>query len=166
MNPVIEELILKKRKEVYKTLSLHREVRPSVFFIIEKDGLATEVVIRGAETFFESNLGKHMLKDFIALKWMDYQSKGSYTLLATVVISDSWLSIKKGSNIDDLGAIVPPSQDPNRKEAIVFAVQTPTEKMAIYYPYEKKGKNIVFGEPFRDFQEIGGRLFDLFPHQS
>lgn len=173
MNPVIEQLILKKRKEIHKLLQAGKDVRPDVYFIVRHKDIESEIIIPNTEKYFGGPEMKELLPGFIRDKWAQYKAKSSsMKLVAVVLVTDSYVSVKKREGeMSDAEAFekhryITPSKDPNAIEVICFWVHGETERKNYFYPYEKRGRNIVF-VPNAELQEAEtsrfGRWANLYP---
>jgi hypothetical protein len=147
----------------------NKEIVPEAHLVFCKEKTTKFFRIPRAEVFFQSPAGKdkfrYFMKDLIEqvrngkLRGMqlDYGE-----LVAIVIISDVYW-VRREKEEHDEKKDIPPSQDPNRIEAIMFNCQQEGLTFMQNYPYERKEEGIIFDEP--DYLEGGtgeGRFADLF----
>lgn len=173
MNSVIESLILKKRREVYKVLLAKKEVRPEAYFIVDIEGGFSEIMIPGAEKYLTSPNMKDLFPGFIAVKWKQYCLKNpSMKLISVVFLSDMNYKLRRleeglsEKEMYDKYAHISVVEDPTSIDLIGFMVHSEFERMFFGYPYKRIGNRIQFIETgFPEATEMAefGRFANLFP---
>lgn len=172
MDAAIERLILLKRKECYNLLVKKKEIKPAAWFILNGPNGLYDIMIRGTEEFFESSEGKRKLQAYFKLKWEQYKIRLTDELYAVVVMSDMWYVQAARTAAEQLAEFIEankdviPSEHPERKQCIGFAIHSANERNFTLFEYEKSGKTIQWGHVVEEADmDLFGNMGDLFPHQ-
>jgi hypothetical protein len=176
---VTKEVITKHMQdmidEIYpvaeRTVKAGEELPPLLFlFFHTKEGIEPRHV-PGAEIFFRNNNMKDKLPGFIRFVRDELRSADApeevrgdemvgIMLISDIYRADEKMVDGKKPNIEDL---TPPSQRPDRTEALMFSCHIKGHAFMKIYPYTR-GEQIVFGEPETiDSGEREGRFANLFP---
>lgn len=158
----VMQIIKNRKKAIYKDLNSKKKIRPEGYFIIQTDDKYSDVRIPGIESYFTSDWLKDQLVSFVASKWAMYSAKMPMTLIAVVLIVDSWWIDSE----DDPGYESNPtglSTHPKSKEAIAFSIYENTNQYTIYFPYVKQRKHVIFLDERRGGIGEGSRFHNLFP---
>jgi len=170
MIPEIEQLILKRRKIIYKDLQKGKRIKPEAYFIIRTDTGVSEIMIPRAEEYITTPRMKDMFSDFVDQKWREYNGKTPMELVGVVLMSDiSYLHMKPlaGETFEEAIARSGPSpcDNPNSIDAINFVVSMRDVSKIYCYPYYRKKKQVTFAP--LDEGMLGsyatGRLINIFP---
>lgn len=163
MEKEIMDLVNKRRKELGLLIRKKKMPMAEGYFIVREAGRLSEIRVPGVEEYFTDPSGnlKAALPGYLREKWKLYSGKNkSMKLEVVMVISDAWFALDDGSNL-------PPSQHPKRMEALSFFIHYESEKCQVTFPYERKGKHIVFLEPMVDLKVVDDpstRFNNLFPN--
>ena len=168
----MQDIIDKIYPVAERTVKAGEEIPPTLFLLFEtKDQMIETRNVPGAELFFCSNEMKDELAPFIKFIRDHLRSEEAPEevrgdeMVGIMLISDIYRAEEKmvdgkKPNIEDL---TPPSQRPDRTEALMFSCHIKGHTFMKIYPYTR-GEQIVFGEPETiDSGESEGRFANLFP---
>jgi hypothetical protein len=172
MDPEIERLVYQMRKEVYRDLEKGKEIMPRGWFFVNGKLGAVEIAIPFVERFFDSPQTKDLLSSYVAKKWAEYKWKGSYSLLAVVIMSDQWVTMRstEGMSDEEVNEMIersgPPRNDKNKMEFITFMVFMVDVKKAYLFRYIREKGRIRWAEEMEDIELADfGRFKDMYPKQ-
>lgn len=166
---ILEDLVTKKKSAVL----LGIEDEPTIHLIIEGQTEHVEAVkLPGAEHFFTNDSMKNLLPEYVesmylgAEDWYKTHVSRKISLLAVVMTSEAWMSSYGEADCPNgelpLGA-KRPSEDPNRKEAIIISVSKESYSLMRTIHIERKPEGIEFGEDTGFVETGGGKLASLYP---
>lgn len=151
-----------------------KELSPELYicFVDENDELHP-MRTPGIEIFFRSNTTKDLLPGFIEKIFQALQDEASPVPdmmrkpVALVLISDIYKATSEIAGRTPEQAMreeLPPSQRPDRTEALMFVCYFKEESLMRVYPYTREERGIVFAEMEEMAAAEGaGRFAKLFP---
>lgn len=175
MEDQLEDFIKKRKRELSKKLYKNKPIDMAGFFLIKTPMGLHEIIIPGVKAFQEN---KQALRPYIKEKWKAYHQKGGYDLIAFVLESHVFMSMKAApENISESERAAwgrkqaeeltyMPSDDPKAITGIGFWIYFQNTVVGYVYPYAWKGKHVVFQKAMDNFEleDFGNFGTTMFPH--
>ncbi len=140
-------------KESKKMLLKMGEIPPTMYFLVD-DSKEKCFRVFFFPTEFRDNIDKIVFASATKAFITHINSIGPYKILSTVFTSEAWSSKVKTED-HEKGNYIRPSEDPNRAEILMFAIETETTQKATSFEFIKNysGDVVISDKPFQEIED-------------
>lgn len=164
----IKEYISREFKSIEVDLKEMKEITPVVTMLFaHPDGTFVDIDVPDVHVFFRSDKAKDGLVTYVhhchaLAEEMGLSHEGE--IAAIIIVADVFWVRKQKDEYEKMSndERIPPSQDPERMEAIMFTVYMKDYSFTHVFPYERKD-GIIIEEPHILDGDVGGRFDKIFP---
>jgi hypothetical protein len=147
-----KELVIHEAKDIMtrtrKQIKKIGFITPSSIVFTEEEGLFKGLILPiwvACDELDHKNI-KQAHFEFVRRKILELNAVG------VIHIGQAW--VREGGNVDNK---LPPSQDPNRTEALMLIASKPGFSLGIVQPFSRLGERVIFGEESHYEVDGGGQ---------
>jgi len=167
----VTKIINHLTEQAKKYMLKNGQLEPKIYFLLLYPGHKQPVYMPiKCSVFFNSEATKELLAGYVRHTWRGISGDNPGTeLIAVCLVSDTWLSKRsikgmKEAEYLNLAETVRPSNDPNRREAIVFTICFSDHAEIFTMFYKRNNKKIEYEEAQYADEHVFGRMASLYPN--